>query len=355
MIAASTLRKGHELNKRKLTLATVAGAVLIAVALAGYWFWAAGQVRAAIVQWAEAQRAAGYDVTYEGPDISGFPVRLTVRLDAPGIAAPESWRWSGGAIAGEAAFWQPLLLRLALPLQQELTATWRGYERTVRLEAERVDGTVRFDTRGRTEAATLEATDVTIQEAGGVSVRIARLRHDVSRPPPTAAPLADGTTHLLLRGEIDELTLTEAPPAPFPETIDRLAYNADLVGAIPSGEPAPALAAWRDAGGVLNVTDLVLIWGPLDVRADGTLALDKLLRLQGAFSARIAGLPEMLDAAVAQGLMQPGAAAALRLAVLTLADGRDATGRPIVRLPVTLQDGRVFLGPAPLGRLDPVL
>jgi uncharacterized protein DUF2125 len=332
-------------------IAATAGAVTIAVALAAYWLWAAGQVRTAIAQWAEAQRAAGYDIAYAGPEIGGFPIRLAVRLDAPRIAAPEGWRWSGGAIAGEAAFWQPLLLRLALPLEQELAGVWRGTERTLRMQAARADATIRFDARGQAVAATLEATDISVQDAGGGRLRIARLRHRANRPP----PMTDGVSHLLLRGEIEALTLAETPPAPFPATIDRLAYDADLIGTIPPGEPAAALAAWRDGGGALNVVDLVFVWGPLDVRADGTLTLDTLLRPHGTFSARIAGLPEMLDAAVAQGMVQPGAAAGLRLAVLTLADGRDASGRPVVRLPVTLRDGRVFLGPVPLARLDPVL
>jgi len=336
------------MGKRKIVLTASAVVVLAVTALAIYWVWAAGQVRTAIAQWAETQRAEGYEVTYAGPEVRGFPIRLAVRLDEPHIAAPHGWRWSGAAIAGEAAFWQPLLLRLTLPRQQELTAVWRGHERALQLEAARADGVVRFDTRGQAVAAAVDMTDVTVREASGGSLRADRLRHEVTRP-------SDGSAHLQLRGHIENLILPEPPPSPFPGTVERLTYSADLIGVIPAGEPAAALAAWRDAGGLLEVTDFSLTWGPLDVRADGTAALDEALRPQGAFSARIAGLPEMLDALVAQGAMKPGAAAALRLAVLTLADGRDGNGRPIVRLPVTLQDGRVFLGPAPLARLDPVL
>lgn len=339
------------MRRRHLALAAGTLVVLAAAVLALYWIWAAGQVRTAIARWAETQRAAGYDIAYDGPDIRGFPIRLAVRLDAPRIAAPEGWRWSGAAIGGTAAFWQPLRLRLALPRRQQLAAVWRGREWTVQLDAARADGEVRFDTRGAAVAASLDLADVTLRDAAGGRLRAARLRHQVTRP----RPAPDGAAHLLLQGEIDDLVLPGTPPSPFPETIRRLAYSADMTGVIPPGEPAAALAAWRDAGGLLEVTDVQLTWGPLDVRANGTATLDEALRPQGAFSARIAGLPEMLDTAVAQGIMQPGAAAALRLAVLTLAEARDATGRPIVRLPVTLQDGRVFLGPAPLGRLDPVL
>jgi hypothetical protein len=336
------------MRKRRLTFTAAIVATLVVAALSGYWIWAAGQVRTAIAQWTETQRAAGYYIAYDGPDMRGFPVRLAVTLDKPRLTAPEGWRWSGAAITGEAAFWQPLLLHLALPREQELAAVWRGHQRTLQLSAARADGVVRLDTRGQVITATLDMNDVTVREAAGGRVHADRLHQEISQPPNDSA-------RLLLRGEIGNLLLPAAPPSPFPETVERFAYTAELVGAISPGDPALALAAWRDAGGLLEVTDLSLIWGPLEVHADGTAALDEAMRPQGAFSARIAGLPEMLDALVTQGLMDPGAAAALRFMVLTLAEGRDGAGRPIVRLPVTLQDGRVFLGPAPLARLAPVL
>jgi len=330
-------------------MGSAAAAIVAAGALAGYWVWAAGQVRTAIAEWSDAQRAAGYRIVYDGPKVSGFPVRLLVRLAAPRIAAPQGWRWSGAAITGQAAFWQPLSLRLALPLRQELVAIWRGHERTLSLQAARADGLVRLDSRGQA-AATVEMADVTLREAAGWSARVGHMRHEITRPP--TAPGEQPHTHL--EGTIADLTLAQVPP-PFPATIDRLAYAADLTGTLPPGAPAAALAAWRDGGGLLEVTNLTLVWGPLDVRADGTVTLDEALRPQGAFSAHIAGLPELLEALVAQGMMQPGAAAALRIAVLTLSEGRDGSGRPNVRLPVTLQDGTVFLGPVALARVEPVL
>jgi hypothetical protein len=338
------------MTKRNVILAIAIAAVIAAGALAGYWLWAAGQVRTAIAEWSDAQRAAGYAIAYGGPDIGGFPVRLSVHFAAPRVTAPQGWHWSGAAIAGQAAFWQPLSLRLALPLRQELVTVWRGLERTLSLQSARADGLVRLDGRGRAVAATVEMAEVTLREAAGWSARIGHMRHDISRP--SAAP--EDQPHTRLEGTIADLTLTQAPP-PLPATIDRLAYAADLTGTLPPGEPAAALAAWRDGGGLLQVTNLTLIWGPLDVRADGTVALDALLRPEGAFAAHIAGLPEMLEALVARGIMLPGAAAALRIAVLTLSEGRDGSGRPTVRLPVTLQDGTIFLGPVALARVDPVL
>ncbi len=115
------------------------------------------------------------------------------------------------------------------------------------------------------------------------------------------------------------------------------------------------MARWRDAGGLLEIAALTLVWGPLELAAEGTAALDQELRPQGAFTARIHGLPETLDAFAAHGLIEPGIALALRLTALTLATRKDASGRAVVELPITLQDGLFYLGPAALFPLAPVL
>jgi hypothetical protein len=345
------------MRRRKLALGATAAVVAAVAALALYWVWAAGQVRAAIALWTEQQRAAGYAIAYQGPVIGGFPVRLSVAFAEPRVAEPEGWRWSAAAIAGTASLWQPLLLHLDLPKHQELRGVWRGFERTVRLDAASATGTIRLDTRGRAVTASVEMTAATLIEDGpdGTpewTLSAGHLRHEATQQPP---PAPGGEPRLLLRGEVRELTLPQAAPAPFPKVVGRLAYDASVVGAVPAGEPAAALAAWRDAGGVLEIADLTLLWGALEAHANGTATLDQALRPEGAFSARIGGLPEVIDALVALGAMAPTAAAALRVAVLTFAEGRDAGGRPVVRLPVTLQDGQVFLGPLPVARLDPVL
>ncbi|MCH8156072.1 MAG: DUF2125 domain-containing protein, partial [Proteobacteria bacterium] len=155
------------------------------------------------------------------------------------------------------------------------------------------------------------------------------------------------------------ITLPEGIRSPFGPRIARLAFEATLIGVIagvaPGGAPAAALARWRDAGGLVEIHDLALVWGPLDVSASGTATLDPQLRPQGAFAARVRGLPEVLEALAGHGLIEPGVALALKLTAMTLATRDGATGRPEVELPITLQDGLFYLGPVALFRLAPVL
>ncbi len=48
----------RDMSLRRLTRAVLGLALLAFGGLAGYWFWAAGQVETAIARWTEEQRAA---------------------------------------------------------------------------------------------------------------------------------------------------------------------------------------------------------------------------------------------------------------------------------------------------------
>ncbi len=338
---------------RRLTRAALALALLAFGGLAAYWFWAAGQVETAIAQWTGEQRARGYEIAYRGPELSGFPLRLAVGFSEPRVAAPQGWRWSGAAITGRAAFWDPWTLRLDLPLEQALSAEWRGYRRELALNAGMARGLVHLGREGWLEAATVEMERVVLTEAGGGALRAETLRTQLTRRPPTLEGGDDWT--LLLAGETRGIALPEGFRNPFGPRIERLAFEATVTGLIPKGAQAAALARWRDSGGLVEVRDLALVWGPLDVTASGTATLDPRLRPQGAFTARIRGLPEVLEALAGQGLIEPGIALALKLTAMTLATRNGATGRPEVELPITLQDGLFYLGPVALFRLAPVL
>ncbi len=346
------------MRRRSILVAALATVLLAGVALSLYWFWAADQVSAAIARWTDEQRARGYEVAYVGPEISGFPTKLAVRFTGPGISAPQGWRWSGGAIAGEAAFWHPRTLRLDLPLQQELSLDWRGRRHEFSLEAEAARGLIQLGREGWLEAGTVEMENLALTEReggtqGDATLRADSLRYDLTRRPPTLEGADDWT--LLLRGETRGIDLPEGTPNPFDARIERVAVDATLIGMIPKGVPAEALARWRDSGGLVEVQELRLTWGPLDLRADGTVALDQRLRPQGAFAARIRGLPEALDALAARGLIDPGVALTLKFTALAFAKQRDETGRAVIALPITLQDGLFYLGPVALFRLAPVL
>ena len=139
-----------------------------------------------------------------------------------------------------------------------------------------------------------------------------------------------------------------APPADFGNIIDELAFGVTIKGSVPDGPLAQAVAAWRDAGGTIEVDNLHLQWGGLGVTANGTLALDQGLQPIAAFSGGIEGFGAILNALVAADQMTPEQAALVQIALTTLArPGPD--GKPQITAPFTIQNGKMYLGPARLG------
>ena len=137
--------------------------------------------------------------------------------------------------------------------------------------------------------------------------------------------------------------------APFGDTIDELDFAAEERGTIPSGKLADAVAAWRDAGGKIELDNLRLKWGALDATATGTIGLDQELQPASGFSAVIKGYDQILSALVQNGQMRASDAGLARIALTFLAKaGPD--GKPEIRTAFTIQNGEMFLGPAKLGR-----
>ena len=93
--------------------------LLAVAAIAGlytaYWFVAAGRIRAAVMDWAEARRVAGYTVGWDRVGVAGFPFAFRVNIEAPVLGdnhAQPGWEARGAQLVGEAKPWAPQVWRL---------------------------------------------------------------------------------------------------------------------------------------------------------------------------------------------------------------------------------------------------
>ena len=121
-----------------------------------------------------------------------------------------------------------------------------------------------------------------ITRRGWRPVPINRLRPG-SRLPANPPTDAHGAELLGLALDLRKMHLP-APPPSFTDMIDELAFGVTVKGAVPDGPLVQAIAAWRDAGGTIELDNLQLEWGGLGVNATGTVALDQNLQPIGAFS-----------------------------------------------------------------------
>jgi hypothetical protein len=332
-------------KSRNASIAILIGLAALAGGWSLWWHFAAGQLATSIDRWIAAREAEGYKIEAARDPIEGFPFRLRTRMAAPAAAAGDgSWSWAGPDLAIEAPAWSPLTIAFAMPGAHRVTTQDHHYD----VLAGGAGGVIILATDGRLDQLTLTASGISAREEGKPAATIDSLRVQLDEPAPdSAAPVPVSLSFDLA---VETLALPPATVAPLGSQIDRLALAGRLEGPPPRAFDAAALSAWRDAGGAIDLDQMVLVWGALKFSGNGTLSLDESLRPLAAASTEIEGAPEALQAMAQVGWMKTNDAqlAALGMALLSDGDGR-------VKLPLTAEDGELSSGPIKLADLPPVV
>lgn len=334
----------HSLSTFRRVVLALAALLLVACAAYGfYWRHMAEKLRDGLEPWAEAQRAAGYDVAWDQVELGGFPSEFRYHFVKPSFGAE-----------------RPLPVTLEAPSLTVAVAPWnlRSWQLTAptggRIAAPL--GVFGFDL-GRIEASAKPGVadtlvlDIAAAMLDGVG--LAEGTHIADATAHIAVPSHPPTSHRdsALDAALSFIGVKLPASVPgFGDTLEELGFSAQLMGALPPGPLVPALMHWRDEGGTVELREFRLRWGGLLIDASGTLALDGDLQPEGALSAIITGQDAAVDLAVTAGTLQPQDAGIVK-AVLGLLAKPGPSGDKAITVPLTLQEGRIYLGPASLGRV----
>jgi hypothetical protein len=336
----------------RFNLAT--GVALTAAVVALYsalWLILAHQARGQIDAYMAREREQGLNLAMADERTGGFPFRLEIQLDevvAAGLPHMAEGHLTAPVVVAWARPWRLDDWHFALPQGARVEAPQHS------VAIARLSGAVSSvlgpgATPGG-ERADVELTDVSVTSGERLTkVDAARL---ILHLPPTA-PRIHEEPLFSVTVEAHHIALA-AGLAPLGQQIDHLMLDATWRGPVPPGTLPNALAAWRDDGGTIELQGIDLGWGPLILAADGTLALDKALQPLGAFSARIMGYDAILDALIDTGAIKQNDAALVRVGLSMMAQ-RGADGTPQLKTPVSIQDDAVYLGPARLVKLMPIV
>tara|TARA_R110001592_G_scaffold100431_4_gene285088 strand:- start:8219 stop:9304 length:1086 start_codon:yes stop_codon:yes gene_type:complete len=325
------------------------------VAILGYavfWFTVAGVAEKQVRAWIAAQAAHGVTITHGAMMTGGFPFRVDVRIAAPAAAWPGG-TWRSPELMLSAAPWDWRRLNWRADGVHDMTWTGKdGKAGKAALTARHLEG---WGEAGRGGLPRVEAwlTDGSLALAGG-PVTARGLLVQILPPGPDDAPAAgDGTPRLPISVDAKGLTLPPGLGTVLGHDVDRLALEMSLNGPVGKGPwPEPALS-WRDAGGVLEIKQLGIVHGPLNLTGEGTLAIDPAGQPEGAFTARVTGFAETVEALRKAGIVDNRAADAVQVILGLLSKG-PAGGPRTLDVPMTLQDRTFSLGAVPLLRLKPV-
>lgn len=322
------------------------GVIVAGAAYTGFWFSAAAQLRDAAFAWIEARRAEGYEIALGRFDVEGFPFLLRATLTEPSVKAPPgpaAWEWRGPTARVEARPWLPSRVTAHLPGRHWLSLG-EGKQRSYAGEAEA------FDLRFEKAAATALFHGERLRLADGDGLPLIAIEAADGAVRRLEAPTADHqwpTFETKLTAE--KIALSGMPDLPLGQAVEQVGLEAAVLGSIPSaGSSAEALALWRDEGGTVEVRRLDVRYGPLSLRANGTAALDAGLQPIAAFTARLQGFFETVDALRARGAIRDGDAVTAKIVLGALAQKGAGESKATLSAPVTVQGRMLFVGPVAL-------
>jgi hypothetical protein len=327
---------------RRIAVASCLALAVGAAAYGGYWFATAARLRSGIERWAAARQAEGRDLHWTGMAADGFPFAFRLRVTGAVLdgVRPLPFAAASPVLVGEARPWNLRHWRLSAPEGAQVTTPIDG----TTLTAATLDGMLALGMAGAT-AVTLDAHDVAA--SGSARLHVAEAELQLTLPDHAPASHRDPAFDAALR--LAKVTLP-APLPPLGDTVDILTLAATVKGALPPGPLRQALAAWREDGGTIELQDGAIRWGALALVANGTLALDETLQPIGALTATVEDQDAIIDAAVAHGTMRAGDAD-LAKAVLGLLAKPGADGKRRLTVPLSLQNHRLYLGPAQIATL----
>lgn len=328
----------------------------IAIAVAGYtafWFVAAGEIENRIDDWAEEQRAQGVSIDADKTDVSGFPLRFSVKLDNPRVTNDRAgWTWESRDMRAEMRPWNFSEVRV-VPGQINAMRYFDGTAwREVLCQIEDGQILLTLDGDQRISNVTLDMGGITVNGLWpDGAARIERLRgHGLANG---GAAEHNGEA-LMAALEAENIYLPDGLNDGLGDNLAFLNFNASLFGPIPDSEPV-SIVHWRDSGGTIELNSFRIRWGPLGIESNGTLALDSDLRPIGSLTADIIGYGDVIDALIMSNMIPLGDAFLAKVAFNMLAEKDENGGPPVLRsVPVTAQDGTVFVGPVKVAQVPAI-
>lgn len=337
--------------RKRWIIGGVGLAVLLGAAYTGYWFWLAQTFQQNLALWVDQQRAMGYRISYASGEPGGYPLSIHIALSQVVIDSPPGqlpWRLGTASKILSIAPWAPLTLRIVDgDGSVACNLRWAVGGRDYGLSIDGMDMTIRLSSEGDLPAIRIGGQSVGVTQQGREIIGLIQPSGSVDFLQ-AASDTESSAEFLLSAYGIDFVSPAQSDSKTI-ETYDWLVAG-QVKGPVPLAPLPAALAAWSGEGGHVELTQFNANWEAVTtVSGDGTVALDQRLQPVGAFSAVVRGYNEAIDAAVARGMMTPaqGTAAKLWLNARAEKDGRGFK----VKLPLTIQDGFVSMGPIKLAQV----
>lgn len=317
--------------------------LVAATAWAAYWVIGATASQKAIEGWLEARRNEGWQVEYSELKVRGFPNRIDTTITDIQLTDPETGlSWSAPFFQLFSLSYKPNHLIAAWPNSQSLATPFQEID----IETSKMTASLKVLPNSRleldsatvvVEGAALTSSEGWKASADNFTAAIRRtagkdMTYDVAAKADTVIP-GDALRSMLDAG------------GTLPDVIEGVNFDTEIGFARALDirvieESRPDITA-------LNIKDARGAWGELQLRAKGDLTVDADGFPSGEVALNARNWRDMLGLAVRAGAIPAEAASAAELGLGFLATLSGAENS--LDAPLSFSNGRIFLGPIPLG------
>ncbi len=345
----------------------------LAVAWTGLWFYGAAQAKTEFSAWREQERQAGRQQDCASLSVGGYPLGLKVRCAGADFELRElpGYRLALPSAAGGVQVYDPRLMtgELTAPLSisprggaPDYSINWNAGQASMR------------GLPPRAESGTLVLDDLSVHDriSGGNDPLLGARRFEMEgrRAVGSHADAQAVEIVLKIRNALAE-KIHPALARPTDADVTTIAYGlGDL-----SRKPLPELLRqWQAHGGAVEITRARLQQDDIIAVGTGAMRLTEHGDLDGNMQFTIVGIEKMLKRLNLEQLMAEGRmGAALNTLdqlipglggmarrnaapglVAVLGQRAELEGKPATTLSVRFVEGRMFLGPVPVGTVPPL-
>lgn len=338
------------------------GFLVLVAAWSGYWFVGSSlierETRAFFVQTEASGTAGADDVTVEG-----FANRFDLTVDAPWLRQPETGLgWSAHAAKVHAMTWKPWHIILSLPEMQKITLPYS--ERVIELGSKNFAASLRgepsldlalVEFRVTADSLSLKAADADLALTADTLAFALRAAPQEGSIFPydlglNIAGIAPPSSFLTALQAVYEAGGSTAAPSELPSKLERLHIDIGLglTGKLDKTaiEVTPQLSS-------LNLRDISVIWGDLQIKAEGQISADAKGFPKGRIDLEVQNWQHLPVILGGTGLLP---AEHMATAEKILASAAGASGEEnLLKIPFIFQDGQVRMSIFPLGPVPKIL
>ena len=332
---------------------------LVAVAaVTGLWFAGAALVRDQIAGTGRNLAGDGGTFTVETLKVTGFPFAFDVALGGIAVSGRDArgtWEWRADHAKLCMSPWLGRDATFDLAGKHKLRFRAGRVPLDIDLTAARAPGEIRFARGDAPDLYSILPENVTIHESlSNADIKAEKASFQLFLYPARERKNDETQTVAGLLMELHGIDLPAGLAKYLAPKLAKLATEVQVLGQLPLPMDRRNMARFHEAGGSVEVKNLALEWGPARIDGSGTVTLDGGLQPQASFAARITGFEEAADALVAAGLIRAQDAQGVKLLLSLMARRSDPGRGAEIRVPLTIQDRAIFIGPARLARMPQI-